>query len=194
MPAIGPPPLYLLAGGQSRRFGADKARAQLEGSPLICHVAQALRPACGPITAVAQAPGAYGDLGLATIADQRPGLGPVAGLHAALTHRGTGWLLLASCDTLGLRADWVELLVAAARPDASPPAVAFRHQGRWEPTFGLYHTDALGEVEGALEREQLALWRLLDALGARALESPEGWERVRSINTPEALESWGAES
>ena len=34
----------IIAGGQSRRFGSDKALAVIDGRPMIAHVTEALRP------------------------------------------------------------------------------------------------------------------------------------------------------
>ena len=67
--------IYILAGGQSRRFGQDKARALVEGSPLLLHVARAAEPLGGEMRVVAAQEGEYQDLGLETVADQRAGHG-----------------------------------------------------------------------------------------------------------------------
>ena len=49
-------PVYVLAGGQSSRFGADKALAPLDGKPLILHVLEAFAPIAGPACAVVDRP------------------------------------------------------------------------------------------------------------------------------------------
>ncbi|HEY9840887.1 MAG TPA: NTP transferase domain-containing protein, partial [Candidatus Obscuribacterales bacterium] len=62
-------PVYLLAGGRNSRFGSDKARALLGGSPLILQVARLLHPYAADLKVVATTAGAYADLGLETLAD-----------------------------------------------------------------------------------------------------------------------------
>jgi len=178
-----PIPSYILAGGRSSRFGSDKARALLDGEPLLCRVARSLGDR--PVTVVATSPGAYEDLGLRTIADPRPGLGPLGGLEAALRDRGAGWILLAACDLLGLDPRW---LADLERARGEAPAVAFRG-GHWEPMPALYHTDLLEAVQArlALEPRARALHALLEAEGAASLRVPGGWRSVRSINTREDL-------
>ena len=77
-------PIYILAGGRSSRFGSDKARAVLDGEPLIKRVARMAMPIAESTTIVADRTGKYDDLGLRSIADDPPHLGPLGGLAAAL--------------------------------------------------------------------------------------------------------------
>jgi len=177
----------LAGGGRSRRFGSDKARAPLAGVPLIRRVADALGPACGAVYAVAAHAGVYDDLGLTTLGDDVPGLGPLGGLATALRHRrklhGEGWLVLASCDGVGAHAGLIERLVAH---QTRSRATVFRH-ARWEPMPGLYHTAALPAVEGQLQRDQRAMWRLLEAIDAEAVPWPGEAGGLAQVNTPDDL-------
>lgn len=97
----------VLAGGESRRFGSDKALALLEGRPLIEHAMAALaRQAeavilCGREGGVPDRPG--------------PGLGPLGGINAAIHEaaaRGCDAVLTCGCDVPLLPADLVERLGA----------------------------------------------------------------------------------
>src|SRR5437879_3536860 len=107
-------PVYILAGGKSRRFGSDKARAILDGKPLILHVADALRPIASSLTVVADISGKYDDLALTTITDLQPGLGPLGGLFTALNDCRHPWLLLAPCDFAGIQPRWIETWIEHA--------------------------------------------------------------------------------
>jgi molybdenum cofactor guanylyltransferase len=177
-------PLYVLCGGQSTRFGSDKARAPVGEITLIEAVVASLRPSVKDVKAVADVAGKYDDLQVRTIGDERPGLGPLSGLERALEDAGRGWILVATCDVLGLEPSWVDLLLAGRREGAV--AVAFRGE-RWEPLFALYHVSILPAVRAALDNGELAVWRLLEETGALALPTPPGWETIGIINTPEAL-------
>ncbi len=83
--------VYILSGGYSSRFGSDKARVRIGGRELIRSVADELR-SIGPITVVADSFGKYGDLGLNTVGDIWPHLGPMGGLLSSILHalRGEG--------------------------------------------------------------------------------------------------------
>ncbi len=174
-------PAYILAGGRSSRFGSDKARAVLAGEPLIVRVARLLTPAASTLTAVADRPDRYADLGLRTIADVHPGLGPLSGLHAALRDRRDGdWLLLCSCDALLVRSKWLERLLASRTPGAQ--AVAFRRD-RWQPMPALYAGTILADVERALADSRRSLHALLDRLRVIALPQPGDWPDAWQANT-----------
>jgi molybdopterin-guanine dinucleotide biosynthesis protein A len=186
---VSPLPAYILAGGQSRRFGSDKARALLEGRPLIVRLADQLRPLVAAVTVIAELPGKYADLGLSTLADEQPRLGPLGGLATALTHLaaqgGDPWLLLLSCDLVQIRPQWIARLQAHAHPPAQ--AVAFRGT-RWEPLAALYHVSLLPLVQQQLGRDQRAMWSLLENARSTPLPLPQDWPAASQINTPQELD------
>ena len=102
----------ILAGGQSRRFGSDKAEAMFQGKALLDHVADALRPQCAELVIA----GRVWD-GIASVADfPEPGLGPLGGLAGALHYahcNGFDFVLSCGCDVLGIPENLVEGLGTA---------------------------------------------------------------------------------
>ncbi len=54
--------VYLLSGGQSRRFGSDKSRAQWDGQSSLQHQANFWQMHGMTVLAVASTPKAYDDL------------------------------------------------------------------------------------------------------------------------------------
>ena len=89
----------IIAGGQSRRFGSDKALALFDGRPLIDHVAQGLRRQADHLVMCGR------DWpGLESVPDRpAPGLGPLGGLCGALAYadtHGFDAVLTAGCDVL----------------------------------------------------------------------------------------------
>jgi molybdopterin-guanine dinucleotide biosynthesis protein A len=178
-------PVYILAGGKSARFGRDKARVEIDGQPLLVHVARSLEPVAAEVVVIADRPGKYRDLGFETIADQRPGLGPLGGLQAAFSHCREGWLLCASCDRIGVRTEWLHALFSGITNGAK--AVVYR--GRiWQPMPALYHTSLAKEVNAAIDEDRLSPWVLLEKNDAVALQLPSDWETSLDINAPEELE------
>lgn len=94
----------VLAGGQSRRFGSDKALAPLDGRALIDHVVAGLAAQTDALIVVGRAHG-----GLTSVAD-RPvaGLGPLGGLAGALhwaRANGFASVLSVPCDAPVLPGD-----------------------------------------------------------------------------------------
>ena len=174
-------PLYILAGGKSSRFGSDKARAEIDGQPLITRVADRLAPVVGATTVVADVVDKYIDLNLRTIADIEPGLGPMGGLATALGDVEGEELLLVSCDMANLEPAWVGLLTATPGP-----VVAFRGTRGWEPLFGLYRRAVASQVQDSIASGELSMQELLDRT-ATAVALPANW--AGSINTPQDLEA-----
>lgn len=103
----------ILAGGQSRRFGKDKALALLAGRPLIEHAIAMLAGQVDGIVIV----GREGD---SCIADRpSPRLGPLGGLNAALHHareHAFDVVVTIGCDMPVLPRDLVTRLRAAGMP------------------------------------------------------------------------------
>lgn len=87
----------ILAGGAASRFGgAPKGLERVDGRRIIDRVAAALREVTDELLLVANAPDAHEWLpGVRTVADLRPGLGALGGLHAALAHAERDILLVA---------------------------------------------------------------------------------------------------
>lgn len=174
---------YILAGGESRRFGSDKARAPLHDRTLIEGVAVVLASVAEEV-AVVSAPGrSYADLGFRTIHDAHPGLGPLAGVEAALRDaEGADYVAVCACDLVGAAAAWFELL----RPRRDDAAVAFHDGERWHPLLAVYSTSLLPEVVRRLEARELAVRRLLDE-AARAVAPPADFAQMRSVDAPHLL-------
>lgn len=187
-------PVYILAGGKSRRFGSDKARALLGGVPLLSRVAQALTPFTVSLTVVSDRADRYADLGLRTIADDGSNAGPLLGLKTAFdelsrTHPAEDWLLLTACDLPVIEPHWLEALLRADR--ATAKAVAFRHaNGYWEPLLTLYHRAHAGFAQELLRRRDLPILRLLDLGPTRALPIPADWPERSCVNTKPDMEHW----
>lgn len=105
----------VLAGGESRRFGRDKALALYRGVPLIEHAAALLRPFTDAVVIV----GGERE-GVEAVPDRpAPGLGPLGGICGALAHarmHGFETVLTVPCDTPDLPADALAALISVEAP------------------------------------------------------------------------------
>ncbi|APR53918.1 molybdenum cofactor guanylyltransferase [Sphingomonas koreensis] len=115
----------ILAGGQSSRFGSDKAIALLEGRTLIEHVVGAIS---GEVDGMIVCGRAYP--GLQAVPDRpRSALGPLGGINAALRYaadNGFAKVLTVPCDTPYIGSDLLAALISAPAPAylASLPVLA----------------------------------------------------------------------
>lgn len=159
----------VLAGGAGRRFGGDKALAELDGVPLIARVIAALGAQTDAVVVCGRAwPGGG-------IPDRpAPGLGPLAGLAAALHHastRGFDAVLSAPCDTPLLPPD---LAAQLAREEGACLA-ALPLIGWWPARLAGAADDWLADPARS---RSVRAWAA--HVGARAVEAPA----IANVNTP----------
>jgi molybdopterin-guanine dinucleotide biosynthesis protein A len=158
-----PVPGAILAGGASRRFGSPKALARVDGVRIIDRVRSALTEAVDEMVLIANEPDLFAGLGLPVRGDRLPGLGPLAGIEAALrwaAERGGAGALCVSCDLPFASAGLLRAL--AERGDAAHAVVPESPRGHGiEPLCAWYPTAALPAVERALASADRSLRALL---------------------------------
>lgn len=136
---------------------------------------------CGlsQVLLVANQPGPYGDFlaaapAVRVIADAIPGRGAPGGLHAALVHCRTPWVLAVAADQPFLSAPALASLLEEA---GSSPLACFESGGRLQPFPGVYAA-GLAETWARLLDGQPSLNVLFRALGGTVL--PE--EKLRRVD------------
>ncbi len=174
---------YLLAGGQSRRFGTDKARALWQGQPFVVYQWHLLSKCFQRVELIARTTQAYTDLGLPlALVDRYPDCGPLGGLHRALVHQqaqnlSADWVFLASCDTFGVTPAHIRGLAQVAEQHPQARAVVWA-ASQLEPLWAFYHGDLYGDVDAALQRQDYALQSLLKKHPVQVLTLQKPWIQV----------------
>lgn len=181
-PAV-PSTAVVLCGGESRRFGSDKTRADLRGVTVLDALLSSLPSAWVVLCVGPERPTTRA--GVRWTREDPPGGGPVAGLAAALAEVATPVTVLLGGDMPYAGPVAVEL--AAALPDV-PDADAVAGvdgEGRVQPLLAAYRTAAL---RAALPEEPAGtpLRRLLDRLRVHGVAVPA--HASQDIDTPEDLE------
>jgi len=178
----------VLAGGMSRRFGADKRVAVLDGEELVRIAVRKMRaglPGCriwvGTGGVCEHLPG-MGDA--RPIADAVAGRGPLGGIAAALRQARRGVVVLA-CDVPLVRPATLAR-VAAAGVDRRRPAAVRTARG-WEPLVAYYPKTVSNLVEAALSHGRAAPHALLDRTSAVAVRVSDVKE-LANVNTLGDLE------
>ena len=186
-------PAYILAGGESSRFGSDKARVQIGAQSQILRLSDQLTAQGHSVHMVADRADRYRDLGITCLTDEPEHSGPMAGIAAALRHRHqseAGWCLIVSCDQVVWRCDWYNALALHLQNQLAATFAFRRQDGETspQPIPGLYHTDLLPTVLEQLSagkysvRELLAL---IDCESHLAASNPSTW----SFNTAAELQA-----
>jgi molybdopterin-guanine dinucleotide biosynthesis protein A len=154
----------VLAGGQSSRFGSDKALAEYRGHTLLTHAVDTLSGWCEYVIVVGRATAPA-----PTLPDwPRPGMGPLGGIAAALHHaRDEDYAFVLTCgvDSVALPDELPDLLAPAPAFLASQPII-----GLW-PARGA--SSAIAAIEDILhDNGPHSLKRFTQAIGARSVKSP----------------------
>ncbi|MFA6013958.1 MAG: molybdenum cofactor guanylyltransferase [Gallionellaceae bacterium] len=162
----------ILAGGESRRMGRDKANLVLDGQTLLQSVAAKMSPLFAEVIVSVRQP--RPEIALAQVCDDAAYVGPLAGLAAGLERMHTPWLFAVACDMPFISPGLVEYL-AGQRTDFQ--AVVPMVRGYPQPLAAFYAASTLLAVRDTLNgRGKHSLRALLEGL------------RVRYINESEMLE------
>ena len=159
----------VLAGGDSRRMGRDKALIEVEGRPLLEVAVEALtRAELDPIVVVGGDEEALRALGHRFVADLYPGEGPLGGIVSALTAVANPTMMVLSCDLTAASPIAVSsVLGALGDADVAVPIV----DGRAQWLHSAWRRQALPTLEAAFAAghrsvaagaEELRVSRILD--------------------------------
>lgn len=169
----------VLVGGASRRMGGRGDKAILLGARPVAALRAAGAQRVRAIGRSAQA------LGIETVPDRTPGLGPLGGIATALAAAEAPVVAVLACDLPLVTAEAVLALVGAlGLTDDAAVAVA---SGRRHPLLAAYRTSALPHVEDVLAAGELAVHAALDRLHVVEIELADpAW--ATNVNTPEDLD------
>ena len=180
----------LLAGGESRRMGRDKAAIEIEGETMLARTARLAADACDDVFVSVRSAGAVDALRRQwpVIEDAPDGSGPLAGILGALRARpDVDWLVLA-CDLPKLDAATLAALLSAAKaaPDALAVAMQSERDGTPEPLCAVWRPALVERIERQLAEDRRCPRRcLIEA--AVPLVPPVTKGALANMNAPEDL-------
>lgn len=164
----------VLAGGQSTRFGSDKALAELDGRTLIARAVDALSGWCEMVVIAGR------ESGPAPCIPDWPhaGMGPLGGIASGLRHaQDLDYASILTCgvDSVALPEDLLAIL---------SPAPAYLET---QPVIGHWNVETAGAVEAILQSEgRHSMLAFAKSVGARAIRASS---TPANINTPADLDA-----
>jgi molybdenum cofactor guanylyltransferase len=172
----------VLAGGDSRRMGRDKALLPLAGKPMIAAIVDRLRLLFDDILISGGRIEEYAFLNLEVVPDRIPGQGPLMGLASSLPRTKNDLAFVLACDIPDFDLGFVSRLASRAQGfDAVIPA---NSRGDCEPVFAFYRKSVVAPALAVLDAGGRSILDLLPRIRWRPFELPEGVE-IRNINTAE---------
>ena len=176
----------LLAGGQSRRMGQDKATLSYGGRTQPERTAELLRERCDEtflsLRTDQSPPPEVADLPI--IRDSVSGAGPLTGILSAFAQAPDAAWLVSACDLPFL--DFATLDHLLAQRDHARIATAYRsaHDGLPEPLCAVYEPHALPVLEDFLARDARCPRKILINTEPFLLDLPNP-RALDNVNTPE---------
>lgn len=181
----------ILAGGQSRRMGRDKAWLEVDGQSLLARQIALVRSIGAAEVFVSGRVGVdYSAMGCPVVTDEFPDAGPLAGIERGLASMTTSRLLVLAVDLPAMTGEFLRFLVSESSDTVGVvPSV----EGRWEPLAAIYPRAAHAVVLAQLRQGNFRAQAFVDALHAQGLV--KSWtltaepavEALRNWNEPEAL-------
>jgi len=138
----------ILAGGESRRMGCDKALLPIDGALFIDHVYARLATLFDEVLIVTNSPEFYRELPCRKVPDLYPGKGVLAGIHAGLCSASREKIFVAACDMPFLSAATIRrLCLEKEQGDVVIPCSGLG----MEPLHALYDKSCRPAMEAALD-------------------------------------------
>ena len=175
----------VLAGGRSKRYGSDKAFAELGGVSLVHRAARTLRPLARRVVVVANDLDRHALEGKPVRPDLVSGIGPLGGLHTAVAwaaEEGLRGAVVLATDMPFVPTPLLQDLVTAL--DRAAGVVPASHGPRgFEPLCAAYDVGCLPAIEEAIERGDRAVISFFPAVDLRIVELA----RVSSYGDPNTM-------
>jgi molybdenum cofactor guanylyltransferase len=150
----------IMAGGNSRRMGQDKANLVLGERTLLQSVAATLQPLFAEVVISVRQP--RPEIDLPQVCDDPAYSGPLAGLAATLERATTPWIFIVACDMPFITPVVIDYLaLQRAEYQAVVPVVG----GHPQPMAAFYAKSCLDEVRACLHGKGKHSFRaLLDTM------------------------------
>lgn len=182
----------VLAGGQSRRMGRDKAVLRVGGERLVDRAVHALQTCCSEVFVASGDGRRLAGLDVQQIADAVPDAGPLGGILAGLECARHPLMAVVAVDMPAADPGVLRLL---AQTWSGEGVVLPRAGGRRQPLHAIWSRACVGELRVLLERRERSANTVAEHLGVRVVE-PQEWgpaaatpHFAHNVNTPEDLEA-----
>jgi molybdenum cofactor guanylyltransferase len=183
----------VLAGGEGRRMGRDKALLVLGGRSLLERAVERVAEVCDEVIVASSRHEAEEWTGVRArfVPDETPGLGPLGGLQAGMRAASYDHVLLVACDMPFLS---VPLLAAMRGTPRDYDALVPRTGDVWHPLHAIYSRRCLPVIDSLLRNGPASMRALIESVSVREVPfqvvsrfNRDRWSFV-NVNDPGDLE------
>jgi molybdenum cofactor guanylyltransferase len=178
----------ILAGGESRRMGTDKALLDINGRPMIEHVLAVFAGLFKKTIIVTNTPDRYGMYGVELTNDVLDIRGPLTGIYSGLLKSSDDYNFIAACDMPFLNPRLIAYMgELAAGHDAVVPMFG---GGFLEPLHAIYRKAILPVIEMQIRKQDRRIRGMFDHIQVRYVTEEEiirfdpRKQSFRNLNTP----------
>ena len=181
----------ILVGGQSRRYGRNKAMEVLQGERLIDRQVRILRSLFPEVLVVTNDPELYLHLDVTIVRDVIPRQGPLGGIYTGLLFAQGRSVFVTACDMPFLQPPLVGRMVKLA--DEYDVVVPEKKAGL-EPLHAIYSFGCRSHIKRMLDRQELQVISFFPSVRVYRLSSEEIGQldpmglTFFNINTPDDME------
>ncbi len=147
--------IAILAGGQSKRMGQDKAFLKINGQQVIERLIARLKPLTDDLFISTNSPEKYKAFGLRMVADIYPDKAALGGIYSAIYAARQPYVLAIACDMPFLNPALLQHLInLASRADVVSPLITPPHP---ETLHTVYNKSCLSAIETYLSANKLRI-------------------------------------
>ncbi|MHC4323823.1 MAG: molybdenum cofactor guanylyltransferase [Planctomycetota bacterium] len=140
----------IMAGGSSRRMGADKSMLPVEGVPIIERTCRRLAACFEQILISADEADKFAFLGFEVVPDKVPEQGPLMGIASALEASANELNFVIACDIPHIELRYVRRILSEAADSDADIVIPTTGDGKYEPLFAVYRKSALEAINKVL--------------------------------------------
>lgn len=175
---------FVLAGGESRRMGSDKAFVVWQGRTLLDRSIEALEP-CDRVSVIHRRPDHVRSMGVECIQDVDGGQGPLDGIRTALKHTVAEVVVVLAVDLVAVERRHIEMLLESFA-DGDVVCGLRSPDGTRQVLAAAWATErARRIVDDAWAAGERSVHRLVERNSVRWIEVDR--DVLRNVNTPEDL-------
>ena len=182
----------VLAGGQSRRMGFNKAEAKMHGESMLIRMIDKIKKVT-PTIAVSIGAVPYPNILYTQISDEYPQCGPIGGIYSVLKASKTSLNLVVSCDIPLVSESLLKYIVKTATENSSIITVPIDDEGQIQMMCAVYRKEVLPFLEKQINAHAFKMKDLLDLVSVKYIEitrkHPLYVEHAfMNVNNPSTLE------
>ncbi len=185
----------IIAGGKSSRMGTDKSFVSIGGKPIIQHLLDRVRDIGQSHTLlITNRPDDYAQLGLPMYSDVIADKGALGGIHAAVSHSPTEYVLAVACDMPFVEPALLKHMATQIDTQPPPDVIVPRVDGYPQGLHAVYSKACLPAIKSRLHADRLKVIGFYPDVRVRYIDEAE-YEPLTerrlaffNVNTPQQLD------